>query len=279
VTILVVGYGVLYSLFVKAMMHYNPPLKAYQIVFLHWPQSSKLTVTSVLIESLGYIFTWTLWTIIFTMAWFATDYSRQQKAMILAQQKQVETELNFLKSQINPHFLFNTLNNLYALALKKSDLTPDAILKLSAILRYLLYESNTPTVSFDKEKEIMEAYIDLELLRLTDKDNLHFTISADKPYHLPPLLWLPVLENVFKHGTRTMSGNNVVEYYFEIKNDQLFIFSKNNEKMLAKSTSENGGIGLTNLEKRLEILYPHKHSISARHENNYYISEVKIDLA
>src|SRR6185437_14342472 len=148
----------------------------------------------------------------FTMAWYMTDHAKQQKAIEAAKKKQVEAELNFLKSQINPHFLFNTLNNLYALAIKHSDKTPDTILKLSAILRYLLYESNVENISFEKEKEIMQAYIALELLRLSNSNNFTFSISSDNKCNIPPLLWVPVLENVFKHGTRIISDNNFVDY-------------------------------------------------------------------
>jgi len=207
------------------------------------------------------------------------DHARQRKAMLLVQQKQTETELNFLRAQINPHFLFNTLNNLYALALRKSDKSPDAILKLSSILRYLLYDANTANASFEKEKEIMEAYIDIESLRLDNSTRLHIHISADEPYQVPPLLWLPVLENVFKHGTRIISEDNPVEFRFEIINNKLIIYSKNKEKMLVKTDEEHGGIGLTNLQKRLALLYPGRHHLSVSQEDNYYISEVKIDLA
>ena len=92
--------------------------------------------------------------------------------------KQVEIELDFLKNQINPHFLFNTLNNLYGLTLKKSDHAPDAILKLSMILRYMLYESNVDAIAFEKEKEIMQAYIDLELLRMEKGHDFHFMMHV-----------------------------------------------------------------------------------------------------
>jgi LytS/YehU family sensor histidine kinase len=207
------------------------------------------------------------------------DYWRQQEIIKETLQKQLETELSFLKNQINPHFLFNTLNNLYALALQKSDAAPDAILKLSSILRYILYESDTPTVSFEKEKEIMQAYIELELLRLSDKEQLHFNITTDKPYDLPPLLWLPVLENVFKHGTRTMSEKNPVEFNFEIKNGRLSVYSKNNDKMLVGSNGQPGGVGLNNLKKRLELLYPNKHRFETKSENNFYVAQIQIDLS
>lgn len=271
-------YAILFTTVILGAIHYYPGINLYEIVFLSVPLKLNWTLKGVLLASLGYILTFAMWTFIMTMAWMMHNFTRQQKAMMLMQQKQIETELGFLKTQINPHFLFNTLNNLYALALKKSDMAPDAIIKLSSILRYLLYESNTPTVSFVKEKEIMQAYIDLELLRLTDKSNLHFNIEADNPYELPPLLWLPILENVFKHGTRTISDTNHVEYHFEIKSNKLTIYSKNTDKLLVKNNDKESGIGLINLRKRLEIMYPNKHYIKSHQENNNYILEVNINL-
>jgi LytS/YehU family sensor histidine kinase len=216
----------------------------------------------------------------FTMAWYMNDYSKQEKLVEETRKKQIETELSFLKSQINPHFLFNTLNNLYSLALKKSDTAPEAILKLSVILRYLLYDSNTEEVSFDKEKEIMQAYIDLELLRLADNDQLHFSISADNSCKVPPLLWLPVLENVFKHGTRFISTECFVDYRFMIQNNMLTIYAKNRYKNAAPSVESDkvGGIGLSNLRKRLNILYPQKHKINIMQDEDYYVTEVQVAL-
>lgn len=277
--LLVIIYAVSYSIFIEAVLHKYPDIKSYQIVLLSVPFEKEWTVGAIMGCSIGYAVTYAVWLLILTMAWYVHDYSRQQKLMAGIQKKQLETELSFLKNQINPHFLFNTLNNLYALALQKSDAAPDAILKLSSILRYLLYESNTHTVSFEKEKEIMQAYIDIELLRLDHADRLQFSITADKPYQVPPLLWLPVLENIFKHGTRTIAEDNQVVFHFEIKDNMLSIYSKNKEKMLAKSNAEQGGIGLKNLEKRLELLFPGKHALSVLQENNYYISQVKIALS
>lgn len=184
-------------------------------------------------------------------------------------------ELAFLKSQINPHFLFNTLNNLYALTLKKSDEAPETILKLSNIMRYILYESNVEYASSEREKEVMQSYIDIELLRLPDSASVQFSIIIDQAQNVPPLLWLPVVENVFKHSRTTKQTE--IDFRFTIKNNTLTMYSKNN---IGLNTTDNkaGGIGLTNLKKRLEILYPGKHHIDVSRADNYFIIEVKIDL-
>jgi len=231
-------------------------------------------------EALGWTFTMVVCAVMFTMAWYMQDYRNQKRKIEEAQKKQVEAELKFLKSQINPHFLFNTLNNLYTLTITKSDMAPEVVSKLSIILRYLLYESNTTEVSFEKEKEIMQAYIDLELLRLTKKDNMHFSFTADRPYQLPPLLWVPVLENVFKHGTRYIGNDHFIDYHFHIAAGKLTITSKNNFKNDTHNNLEKtGGIGLDNLKQRLILLYPQKHSIFSGMEGDHYTTRVNIDLA
>lgn len=221
-----------------------------------------------------------IWVGVFTLIWYMNDHAEKEKEVAQTKKRQVESELNFLKSQINPHFLFNTLNNLYTLTIKKSDDAPEVVSKLSSILRYLLYESDIAEVSFDKEKEIMQAYIDLELLRLPKKENLHFCITADKPYNIPPLLWVTVLENVFKHGTRFISEEPYVDFRFVLENDYLMIYSKNTFKPngVKDNLEKTGGIGMDNLQKRLRILFPGRYRMNVSQDNNYYITEIKIKL-
>lgn len=248
-----------------------------QIGFVSAPVTTEWSLQMVLDETKTYFFGNLFWILLFTMAWYMNDYARQRKMAEEARKQQTEAELSFLKSQLNPHFLFNTLNNLYALTLKQSQDAPDAILKLSSILRYLLYEANQDQVSFEKEKEMMMAYIDLELLRLKNKDQLRFTINADRPRLVPPLLWLPVLENVFKHGTRIISANSFVDYEYILSGNTLRIASINNYKPGA--VSESGGIGLENLRKRLSILYPGKYQLTSHSQDNEYITHITIELS
>jgi two-component system LytT family sensor kinase len=191
--LLTAAYAFLYSLFMLGAVHRNPGIHLYEIVVFTVPGKAEWNKAAIWTATWGYAVIYGIWLFIMTLAWYMHDHARQRRVMLLAQQKQTETELNFLKAQINPHFLFNTLNNLYALALRKSEKSPDAILKLSSILRYLLYDSNTPTVSFEKEREIMQAYIDIELLRLDNAEQFKFTITTDDSRQIPPLLWLPVL--------------------------------------------------------------------------------------
>jgi len=135
-------------------------------------------------------------------------------------------------------------------------------------------------VSFAREKEIMQAYIDLELLRLSETGNMQFTIQADDAYNIPPLLWLPVLENIFKHGTRIIMDNHFVDYRFIIEKGILTIYSKNNNKVTnaIRQEPKSGGIGIENLQKRLMILYKDRHNIDIAANSEYYTTNVQIKL-
>jgi len=269
-----------YTGVLKEIRLHFPKMNLRQVSLFKLPANNDLTGVDFSMATTTFLSYFGGWIIVFTMIWYINDHSKKDKEIADAKKRQTETELNFLKSQLNPHFLFNTLNNLYGLALKNSDKTPDTILKLSSILRYLLYESNTALVSFDKEKEIMQAYIDLELLRLSNASNMSFEISADKTYQIPPLLWLAVLENVFKHSTRVITDQPFIDYRFIIEQDILTIYSKNNCKTNTQKNEhdEPGGIGLYNLRKRLYILFPGRHTISTKDENNFYTTEIKIEL-
>lgn len=280
IVLLNAGISMLYTVALKITQGRVDTNHMQQMSFSNFPVTTDWRLGTFFSEAQTYFWGNVLWIFVFTMAWYMNDYSRQQRRAEQALREQKNTELAFLKNQLNPHFLFNTMNNLYSLTLKKSDLAPDAVLKLSLILRYLLYESDSPLVPFEKEQEIMEAYIDLELLRLRDKDRLQFSITSDNARPIPPLLWMPVLENIFKHGTRIISSEHYVEYRYHLAGDRLSIYSRNSVR------SGNGtirtadkGIGLDNLAKRLALLYPGKHSLKSGIQQNEYITEVNIDLS
>lgn len=267
--------SLIYTFGLKLALPYMNVNKLQQVGFVSSPVTNIWTWDMLFSEMTTYLFGNIMWVFIFTMAWYMNDYGRQQKMAEQARRQQVETELYFLKNQLNPHFLFNTLNNLYALTLKKSDSAPDSILKLSSILRYLLYESNTARVSFKREQEVLLDYIDLELLRLKNKEVLQVKIDTDKDYYVPPLLWLPVLENVFKHGTRIIDNHQIAYFTLSIQNGRMHIYSKN----LCKPYTAKGdkGIGLNNLRKRLELLYPGNFSLMGAANGDEYITEVIIE--
>lgn len=221
--------------------------------------------------------------VIFTMAWYMRDYSRQRRLAAELRQKQLETELQVLKGQLNPHFLFNTLNNLYGLAMEDGPGAANAILRLSSVLRYSLYQSSSKQVDFKLEQQAMQAYIDLELLRIRKKEQLSFTFTSDDPDAcVAPLLWMPVLENVFKHGTRFIDITPTVDFRYTINDGRLGISSRNCFKPRTESNGESNepcGIGLTNLRQRLLLLYPGKHIIQTGVEDEHYFVRIEIELS
>ena len=278
--VLVLVIAVAYTGVLKWMLHTNPGITVGMVSPLTFDSvSGKLSAGSLLEEMLPYYGILFIVGCIFAMSWYVNNYQRLQHRLDLMDKKHLQTELQFLKNQINPHFLFNTLNNLYTLTIKKSDEAPEVVAQLSAILRYLLYESDSMAVSSEKEKEIMQAYIDLEMLRITEKRNLHFEIETDRQYSIPPLLWVPVLENVFKHGTRFISDAHAVDFRFTIKDAQLNIHSKNTFRHPDTSRPQEAGIGLDNLRKRLQLLYPGRHQFSAGEDEHYYITALNVQLA
>lgn len=167
-----------------------------------------------------------------------------------------EAELNYLKSQTNPHFLFNTLNNIYALARDKSDLAPTSILQLSKILRFMLYETNVDFIAVEQELKIMEDYIALEKLRYDDSLTINFNHTIeDMKQAIPPLLLIPLVENAFKHGVSETRNQPFVDVRLSIKEQQLFFVVKNSSEMIDNHEIVKENIGLSNLRRQLELLY------------------------
>ncbi|MEM5566896.1 histidine kinase [Psychroserpens sp. AS72] len=180
-----------------------------------------------------------------------------------AQLKLKEQELNYLKLQIHPHFLFNTLNTMYGLALKKAEQTPDMILKLSNLLDYLLYQTEKPIVPISEEIEHIKDYIALEKMRFNDTLNVTMTIKLESENKtIAPMLLLPFIENSFKHGS---IRNGILDIDIELTAglDTVHFRIKNSN---SSNTTSQQGIGLDNIKKRLELLYPNKHDLTI-HDN------------
>lgn len=172
-------------------------------------------------------------------------------------------ELSLLKSQISPHFLFNVLNSLYALSLKTSKDTPDVILKLSDILRYSLYETQEKEISIDKEIHILNTYIDIERLRMPANASISFNHDDVKDsIAIAPMLLLPLIENAFKHGTDSIIGDSYINANLHYDGSRLTFECENSFKeQIAK---DFGGIGIDNIRKRLELLYPSRHELKIK---------------
>lgn len=206
----------------------------------------------------------------------ATNSYQMEQARKTLETEKLNAELAFLKSQINPHFLFNSLNNIYSLAYQKSDKAPEAILKLSEIMRYMLYESNDDKVSLEDEINYLENYIDLQKLRVKEHVYLELKINVDNYQHrVMPLLVISFLENVFKHGVTT-DKEHPIRITVEVQNSRLHFKAQNKKNKLNKD--KTGGIGLTNLKRRLELGYPNKHTFNIQDNDDYYSSELFVYL-
>jgi len=186
-------------------------------------------------------------------------------------------ELNYLRSQTNPHFLFNTLNNIYSLARDKSDLAPESILRLSKILRFMLYETGGAYISIEQEMKIIDDYIALEKLRYDDGLRLNFkTDIEDMRQALPPLLLIPLVENAFKHGVSETRDQPFVDIYLSVNKRQLLFVVKNSAETFTGMVKEN--IGLSNLRRQLELLYT-DFDLSVLPGESMFTATLKINLA
>lgn len=207
------------------------------------------------------------------IGWFDTQKLRTE----LMLEKQAG-ELSLLRSQVNPHFLFNTLNNIYSLVYKKSDDAPEAVMKMSAIMRYMLYDATTDAVLLEKEVEYLKSFIELEKLRIRQKDFVDFQLSGNyNGRTIAPMLLIPFVENAFKHGSR-IATNPGIRISLTILPEQIRFEVNNNIRKNANVTKDRlGGIGLTNIRRRLNLLYPGKHQLDIISDENTY--NVKLILS
>ncbi|HVI45047.1 MAG TPA: sensor histidine kinase [Chitinophaga sp.] len=190
-----------------------------------------------------------------------------------------QAELNYLKSQTNPHFLFNTLNNIYSLARDKSDLAPESILRLSKILRYMLYETSGPYIAVEQDLKIIDDYIALEKLRYDDSLRINFNHDLeDMKQSLPPLLLIPLVENAFKHGVSETLDRPYVDIHLSIKNRQLFFMVKNSTGDPVSDNKTKASIGLSNLRRQLELLYT-DYNLDVQQGDYVFTATLKINLA
>jgi two-component system LytT family sensor kinase len=209
---------------------------------------------------------------------FHYNFTLRQTAQQLRLGKQ-EAELSYLKSQTNPHFLFNTLNNIYSLARDKSDLAPESILRLSKILRFMLYEANGEFISIEKELEIISDYIALEKLRYDDSLRIDFKYEVeDMRQQLPPLLLIPLIENAFKHGASETSDQSFVDIHLSADQQQLTFVVRNSSENVDEKKSVKENIGLSNLRRQLELLYT-DYNLTAHQDKTMFTAVLKINLA
>ncbi len=206
------------------------------------------------------------------------DYTRLQQTMAETAKEKAEAELNFLKSQINPHFLFNSLNSVYFLIDKNNTEARKSLNKFSDMLRYQLYEVKGARIPVEREISYLQDYVDLQKLR---KDE-HYSVSLNctpevKGFSIEPLLLIPFVENAFKHVSSHAGKINFINFELSRSNGQ-FIFLAENSKDMERTNDPYSGIGLANVKRRLELLYPGKHELSISEENYIYKVHLKLEI-
>jgi two-component system LytT family sensor kinase len=210
------------------------------------------------------------------------DWWRYQNEKQVLLTQTIQSELRFLKSQINPHFLFNTLNNLYALTLKKSDKAPEIVLKLSEIMRYMLYECNERRVPLSREIHYIYNYLDLERLRQPKDADIRFEVEGHVSEQMvAPLLFVPFLENSFKHGlNHAVGGGGFVRLKLSTSGEDLEFFIENSkvDQLPKQNHARSGGIGLVNVRQRLQIIYPENHDLEIIDEPNRYAVTLRLKI-
>jgi len=268
--ILYAVYGLIISVYLELMF-----TLIYVVIITEFNKLISPTVVDVFFLIFGtYIIVISASVIKMVKFWFLENNKSQR-----INKERIEAELKLLKSQINPHFLFNTLNNIYALALQKSDYTSDAVIKLSKILDYLLYECNDSYVLLEKEINIIQNYIDLEKIRFGKKVTINFSKNEDhKNLKITPNLLLPFIENAFKHGVSKLRDGAYVNIMANVIDHELNFIVENNKNRLNDVKNQSSGIGLQNIKKRLELIYSNNHKLNIDESSTFFKINLTLKL-
>lgn len=222
----------------------------YFISYYEWGDILEFTFTYMALSTLLHL----------SKSWF--ELNEKKKAINRLEREKLDAELLSLKSQINPHFLFNSLNNLYSLSLDQDQRLPDLLLRLSDNLRYMLYESGDTFVPLQKEIQFLENYIDLQRIRATERVDIQFAVEGKiKDKAIAPLLLIHFVENAFKFGAKGSNAAAYVHVQCKVQENTLTFGIKNNKGTLALPSKQSSGIGLSNTQKRLQLLYPGRHQL------------------
>ena len=220
----------------------------------------------------------TFWVAVFTTPLYLSFNWFQQNAQLAdLRNEKLETELSFLKSQINPHFFFNTLNNLYALTLENSEAAPEVILKLSDLMRYTIYDGREEAVPIRQEITFIENYLELQRIRLHKKSTITFQHKVSNPeLEVPPLLFVIFLENAFKHGVETLRDNAIVDLEISENEGVVKFYALNNYDHEERNLK--GGLGLDNIKRRLKLLFGNHYKLEIVDQENTYRVYLTLNL-
>lgn len=244
-----------------------------EIVLIRGEQKGYITFPLYYLLS---VITSTFFILLSTAYRFLTDWFINEKLINDRENEKLTVELAFLKSHINPHFLLNSLNNIYSLAYQKSEKTPEAVLKLSEIMRYMLYESNDTKVELSQEIRYLRNYIELQKIRIKGNVFVEMNISGDDQHQtIVPFILIPFVENAFKHGIATEAACPII-IQIHIRQGKLQFKISNKKSMQNKD--ETGGIDLKNVKRRLDLLYPGKYKLNIEDNTSSYTCELFLDL-
>lgn len=204
------------------------------------------------------------------------EWYKNEKLKTLIKTEKISTELSFLKAQLNPHFLFNSLNSIYSLANKKADNTTDAIITLSELMRYMIYEADKEFVKLESEIDYIKNYISLQTLRLKDSSGVRFNVHGNLDHDIEPLLLISFIENAFKYGT-DYTGKTNINIKITIEHEELLL-EISNYISLKEKNNPNSGIGIQNIRKRLNLLYPNSHNLKIEEADSLFTVELLLKL-
>ncbi|MCM4170768.1 sensor histidine kinase [Arenibacter sp. TNZ] len=233
------------------------------------PGAFRFVLMTTVIFAVPYIFS--------TMLKVYTEWQKNEDLRKLVEKEKIQSELQFLKSQLNPHFLFNSLNTIYSLSVKQSPDTSEAVINLSELMRYMLYEADKKLVPLHKELEYIQSYVALQRLRLANSENVTLKISGEeKGKFVPPLLFISFIENAFKYGT-DYNGKTIVKINLSIDNESIHL-QVTNIIGTFKAKSDSSGVGLENVKNRLNYLYPHSHDLLIQDDGKTYEVNLTLNL-
>ena len=205
--------------------------------------------------------------------WFSAEEVKEEIS-----KQQLETELNLLKAQVNPHFLFNTLNSIYSLAIANNQKTADAVIKLSRIMRYTLEDCQGNDVELQQEIDFINSYIELQKLRLTNNNSIHFTANGNiTTARIAPFVFIPFIENAFKYGISTHRSSSI-EASLKAEKNRITFTCVNDYQPGAIQKYESTGMGISNTRRRLELLYARKHELNILSNDNRFSVSLTINL-
>jgi LytS/YehU family sensor histidine kinase len=265
--------------FMAVMVFIITPIEAF---FIYTRSKDNPEMQAVVLQNLNWSFLPNFFVVgTSTVVKITLDWLKNQREKQELETQTMQSELRFLKSQINPHFLFNTLNSLYALTLKKSDKAPDIVLKLSEMMRYMLYECNERFVSLSKEVSYIANYLELEKLRQGKNVDIEYVVDGNVgEQKIAPLMFIPFIENCFKHGVGNQLSKGRVNIRLEVNGNEVTAVIENSkaETMPKPLHARSGGIGLVNVRRRLELLYPGHYTLDIDDNPKTYTVTLKILL-